>query len=232
MNKIKIKDIPISERPIERLIKYGSFSISNEELISIIIKSGTNEYNVKELSQIILNKIGKIEELKNVTINNLTNIKGMGLVKSASLIAAIELGKRVYYEKDKSNLKLNNTDIIFDYFKDIFLKEKQENFYVLFLNTKMRLITYKLLFKGTINTSLVHPREIFKEALLESAYAIIIMHNHPSGDPLPSDEDIELTNKLIEIGKIMSIPVLDHIIFGKDKYYSFYKELNNKKTSV
>jgi DNA repair protein RadC len=226
MSNIKIKDIPINERPRERLIKYGVNSLSNEDLISIILKNGCRDYNVKELSSIILNRMGDITNLRNLSINN-NDIKGLGTVKIVELLAAIELGKRVYYEKEKINIKLNNTTVIYNYFKDIFIGENQENFYAIYLNTKSMLISYKLLFRGTINMSCVHPREVFKHAVLESAYSIIIMHNHPSNDTTPSMQDEEVTYSLMELGKMMGIPVLDHIIFGKDNYYSFYEHMNN-----
>ena len=228
MNSLKIKDIIESERPRERLIAYGIDSLSNEELIAIILKSGSKKYNAKELASIILNSFKNINDLKNISINKLSKIDGIGISKSCSLLAAIELGKRVYYEKEKTNIKLNNTTKIYEYFKDIFMGLEEENFYAVYLNTKSNLISYKLLFKGTINKSIVHPREIFKWAVLESAYYIIIMHNHPSGDISPSIEDKELTISLMNIGKTMGIPVMDHIIFGKDKYYSFYENLNSK----
>ncbi len=228
MNSLKIKDIIESERPRERLIAYGIDSLSNEELIAIILKSGSKKHNAKELASIILNSFKNINDLKNISINKLSKIDGIGISKSCSLLAAIELGKRVYYEKEKTNIKLNNTAKIYEYFKDIFMGLEEENFYAVYLNTKSNLISYKLLFKGTINKSIVHPREIFKWAVLESAYYIIIMHNHPSGDISPSIEDKELTISLMNIGKTMGIPVMDHIIFGKDKYYSFYENLNSK----
>ncbi len=227
MKNIKIKDIPIYERPRERLIKYGVSNLSNEELISIIIKTGSKEHNVKELSSIILKELGSIKEFRNISINKLSGIKGIGVVKSIELLASIELGKRVYYEKEKINIKLNSSDKIYEYFKDIFIGEDQENFYAIYLNTKSMLISYKLLFKGTINMSCVHPREVFKYAVLESAYSIIIMHNHPSNDVSPSIQDEEVTQALMNLGKTMGIPVVDHIIFGNDKYYSFYEHMNS-----
>lgn len=223
---LKIKDIPKSERPRERLIKYGVENLSNEDLLSIIIKTGTKEYSVKTISQIILNELKDIKNLKNVTLNKLTNIKGIGKVKAIELLASIELGKRVFEEEKKIKIKLNNSSIIYEYFKDKLKNEKQENFYAIYLDSKSNLISYKLLFKGTLNSSCVHPREIFKYAHLESAYSIIVMHNHPSGDPTPSKEDEKTTKTLMEIGKLMSIPVVDHIIFGKDNYFSFYEYLN------
>lgn len=221
-----IKDIIKSERPRERLLQVGEKALSNEELLSIILKTGTKNISVKDLSREILNEIKEIESLKDITYNKLIKIKGIGNVKAIELLASLELGRRVYHNNIKQKIKLNNTTLIFDTFKDIFINEMQENFYAIYLNTKMELISYKLLFKGTINTSVVHPREIYKYAFLESAHSIIVLHNHPSNNTSPSKEDIELTNKLFEIGTIMGIPLLDHIIIGKDNYYSFYENMH------
>ena len=228
MSNIKIKDIPLNERPRERLIKYGVSNLSNEELLSIILKTGCKDYNVKELSNIILKELGGINNLRNISINKLINIKGMGRVKCIELLSSIELGKRVYYEKEKTNIKLNSANKIYDYFKDIYIGEEQEMFYAIYLNTKSMLINYKLLFKGTLNMSYVHPREVFKYAVMESASSIIIMHNHPSNDVTPSTQDEEVTYSLMNLGKTMGIPVVDHIIFGNDKFYSFYEQMNSK----
>ena len=224
-----IKDIIKSERPRERLLNVGASSLSNEELLSIILKTGTKNISVKDLSRTVLNEIHDITNLRDITYNKLIKIKGIGSVKAIELLASLELGKRVYYTSLKDKVKLNNSSLIFNYFKNLFINETQENFYALYLNTKMELISYKLLFKGTINTSVVHPREIFRHAFLESAYSVIVIHNHPSNNTTPSNEDIELTNKLFEIGNIMSIPLLDHIIIGKDNYYSFYENMHKKE---
>ncbi len=224
-----IKDIIKSERPRERLLNVGASSLSNEELLSIILKTGTKNISVKDLSRTVLNEIHDITNLRDITYNKLIKIKGIGSVKAIELLASLELGRRVYYTSLKDKVKLNNSSIIFNYFKNLFINETQENFYALYLNTKMELISYKLLFKGTINTSVVHPREIFRHAFLESAYSVIVIHNHPSNNTTPSNEDTELTNKLFEIGNIMSIPLLDHIIIGKDNYYSFYENMHKKE---
>lgn len=224
----RIKDIPKEERPRERFIKYGVSSLSNEELIAIILKTGTKNISVKDLSRKILNEIKDISNLKDMTYNKLIKIKGIGTVKAIEILASLELGRRVYYRNVKQKIKLNNTTLVFEHFKNLFIDETQENFYALYLNTKTELISYKLLFKGTINTSVVHPREIFKYAFLESASSIIVIHNHPSNNTTPSKEDIELTNKLFEIGNIMAIPVIDHIIIGIDNYYSFYENMHKK----
>lgn len=232
MQNINMKSIPLNERPRERLIKYGSDSLSNEELLSIILRSGTKSYGVKMLSNEILQNINDIADLKHMTLSKLTKIKGIGKVKAIELIASLELGKRVYYKNDKNNIKLNNTKKIYEYFKDLFLGETQENFYAIYLNAKSVLISYKLLFKGTLNSSCVHPREVFKHAFLESAYMIIVIHNHPSGDATPSKEDEEVTSSLMEIGKMVAIPVVDHIIFGENEYFSFYEYINKKQNNI
>lgn len=224
---MKIKDMSHSERPRERLINKGVENLSNEELLSIILKTGIKNFSVKDLSSLILSKYKNINDLRNLSINSLIKIKGIGKVKAIELIASLELGKRVYYIKSKEKVLLNSSYKVFQYFKDLFINENQENFYAIYLDTKSKLISYKLLFKGTINASTAHPREIFKNALIESAYSIIVIHNHPSGDVTPSNPDIDLTTHLFDSGNIIGIPIIDHIIIGKESYYSFYENMNN-----
>ncbi len=226
---VKIKDMASKEKPRERLLEVGVSNLSNEELLSIILKTGTKGYSVKTISSLIMSEYKYIENLKNISINKLCKIKGIGKVKAIELVASLELGRRVFYKKEKENIILNNSTLIYNYFKDIFYGETQENFYAIYLDTKNKLINYKLLFIGTINSSCVHPREIFKYAFLESAASIIVLHNHPSGDTTPSEPDIELTKHLFESGKIIGIPVLDHIIIGNDSYYSFYEYMHKNK---
>ncbi len=229
MKDVMIKDLKEEEKPRERLIKYGKESLSNEELLSIILKTGTKNYSVKTLAKLLLKEINNINDLKDITINKLMSIKGIGKVKAIEILAALELGKRVYYLKDNNDIKLNSIDKIFEYFRYMLMYEKQENFIAVYLDSKSKLISYKILFKGTLNTSCVHPREIFKYAFLESAYSIIIIHNHPSGEVNPSDQDIELTNSLFQIGSLIAIPIVDHIIIGAYKYYSFYENMHKKQ---
>lgn len=217
-----IKNIPEFERPRERFLKYGAKNLSNSELISILLNSGTKDKSVKELSNSILNNINDISELKDFTLNRLIKIKGIGKVKAITILSALELGKRVYYKKNETKIKLNNAQNVYNYMKDELIGEKQEYFYALYLDSKKNLIDKKLLFIGTINKSIVHPREIFKHAYLLSASSIICVHNHPSGDPLPSNEDCILTKNLAEIGKLQGIQIVDHIIIGNN-YYSFFE---------
>ena len=222
MSSVLIKGIPLLDRPRERLRKYGPESLSNEELLSIILKTGTKNKSVKELSNNILKKINNITELKDISIYSLNEIPGIGLVKGITLKAAIELGRRVYQKNNNSKIKLNSSDLIYDYIKNRLINEKQEHFIAIYLDTKKYLIEDKLLFIGTLNNSTVHPREIFKYAYLASASSIICVHNHPSNDVLPSKEDILFTKKIVEIGKIQGINVIDHIIVGNNNYYSFF----------
>ena len=223
-----IKEMAELEKPRERLLNNGRENLSNEEIIAIVLRTGTKEISSKMLATKILSKFKNISELRNANISNLTTIKGMGKIKSIELIAAIELGKRVYETIPNIYKKYENVNKIYEGFKDLIKDEKQENFFALYFDTKQNLIDYKLLFKGTLNVTTVHPRDIFKEAFLLNAASFIIIHNHPSGDPLPSKPDVDLTNQINTISKIMGINFLDHIIIGQDKYFSFYEESRNK----
>ena len=217
-----IKDIKKEERPRERFIKYGVESLSNEELLSIILKTGTKDRSVKSLAMDLLNSIDNISELKNITVNKLLSIKGIGVVKAIEIISSIELGRRIYIDKKVMKKRLTNPRDIYLENKYLFLDKKQEYFYCLYLNNKNELIERRLLFMGTVNKSVVHPREVFKHAYLTSASSIICMHNHPSGDVIPSKDDIMFTKALVEVGRIQSIPVLDHIIAGNEQFIEFF----------
>lgn len=223
MKSLLINEIIKSDRPRERLIKYGAKNLSNEELLSIILRTGTKNLSVKDLSRQILSDVKNISNLKNISLNRLKNIKGMGEVKAVTLFASIELGRRVYKKEKENVILLNTASKIYEFMINKLYDKKQECFYALYLDSKKKLITYKLLFKGTLNKSLVHPREIFKNAYLASASTIVCVHNHPSGDVLPSKEDLILTENLVKIGLIQGINVIDHIIVGNDNYYSFYE---------
>ena len=224
MNSVLIKDVPQEERPRERLVKYGAKSLSTDDLIAIILKTGVRDYSSKYLAGEILKMVDDVSELKNITLNKIIKINVIGAVKAIEFLAALELGRRVYDSRPlDNNLKCNSASKIFKHFKSELSGEAQECFYCLYLNSSKRLIDKKLLFKGTLNKSMIHPREIFKEAYLSSAAYIICMHNHPSGNVIPSSEDINVTKNLIQIGKLQGIPVIDHIIIGDNNYYSFYE---------
>lgn len=221
---VKIKEIPLNDRPRERLINSGSNTLSNEELLAIILDTGTKDKSAKDLAISVLSKINHISELKDINYQNLISIKGIGISKATKILSLIELSKRINAKLETlNNIKANNSKVIYEYFKDKLMDEKQEYFYCLYLNNKKRIIKNKLLYIGTINQTLIHPRDIFKEAYLLSASAIICIHNHPSGNTVPSKEDIIMTKNLKEVGLIMGINVVDHIIIGKNNYYSFFE---------
>ncbi len=212
-----IRDIPISERPRERAIREGVEVLSNIELLSIIIRTGTKNKSVYDLSREILN----LGDISNLSFNKLLSIKGIGKTKAIEIISLIEFSKRMNNKSKRNIIKIKSSKDIYNNYKDLFNNSNQEMFYCIYLNNKNIVIDKKLLFIGTINKSIVHPREIFKYAYYYSASSIICIHNHPSGDITPSIEDKRLTDALISIGKIQNIPVIDHIIIGNNNYYSF-----------
>ena len=217
---MKIKEIPKNERPVERLILNGSEFLSNEELLSILIKTGNKNYNSKELASIILRECNG--DLSCINYSMLSKLNGIGDVKSACILAGIELGKRANKKVlSINNIQITSTDIVFKYYRDIFINKKQEYFYCVFLDTNKVVIKEKFLFIGTLDYSVVHPREVFKEAVLVSASSIICVHNHPSGNVIPSKNDFEITKRLVSIGDMLGIKVIDHVIIGSEKYYSF-----------
>ncbi len=219
---VLIKDIPLNERPRERLINKGVEYLSNEDLLAILLKTGTKENSVKVLANNILKQLDDINNLKEINLERLVKIKGIGKAKACELLAAIELGKRLNKKIDNLNqIKIYSSNSIYEYYQDKLKDKLQEYFYCVYLDTKNHIIKDKLLFIGTINESLIHPREIFKEAYLLSASGIICIHNHPSANVNPSNNDIIMTKQLVEVGKILGIKVLDHIIIGKNNYYSF-----------
>ena len=223
----KFKELPDEEKPRERLKVYGVENLSNEELLMIILKSGTKKYSVKDMAFNLLKISGGMMGLKDMNLGKLLEVEGIGEVKAIELIAIIELSRRMNAPVlDKDILKCNNPSNIISYFNYLFKDKLQEEFYCLYLDNKKKYIDKLKLFVGSINYSVVHPREVFKNAYLLSASFIVCIHNHPSGDPFPSHEDIILTSKIKEIGNLHGIGLVDHIIIGKDSYYSFYENKN------
>ena len=229
---MKFKNLPEEEKPRERLYLYGANVLSNEELVMILLKTGTRKFSVKELAFELLSQSGGVRNLKNMTYHKLIQIEGIGQVKAIEILALIELSKRIQEKVTLPDiLNCASPSNIIGYFHELFMDKKQEEFYVLYLDNKKKYLDKKKLFVGSINYSIVHPREIFKNAYLISASFIICIHNHPSGDPTPSKEDINLTKSLNEIGKMHAIYLVDHLIIGKDCYFSFYENncvLNTK----
>ena len=219
---VKIKELPKEERPYEKLIFSGVEALSNEELVAILLKNGYQNISSKDLATILIKEAHGIIGLSKMNYQELNSIKGIGMSKASIILASFELAKRVEAMKvEIKHQKLNSCKMVFDYYSKKISDSKQEHFYVVYLDNAKNIIADKLLFIGTINYSVVHPREIFKEAYLLSASAIICVHNHPSGSVFPSKEDINITADLDKIGKLLGIKLIDHIIIGNNQYYSF-----------
>lgn len=217
---IKIKDVPKEERPRERLLKYGPNQLSNKELIAILLGSGTRSESVFNLATRVLMHFEGLKLLSDATIEELTTIKGIGQAKGVTILAAIELGKRMSRYKPEERFVIRSPEDGADYVMEEMRTLKQEHFVVIFLDTKNQIIHRQTIFIGSLNSSVVHPREVFREAVKRSAASIICAHNHPSGNPSPSQEDIHVTRRLAESGKIIGIELLDHLIIGNNTFVS------------
>lgn len=214
-----IKEMNDDERPRERFKKYGVEALSNTELLSILMRCGTRSKSVMELSNDLL-KLFNINDFSNINYNVLKDIKGIGEVKAMTLISAIEFGKRVLNRVDL-NKQIRCSNDVYELVKSDLENELQEKLLVIFLNTRKYVIDKKIIFIGTVNSSVVHARDVFREAVKCNAVSLILVHNHPAGSIKPSYQDMEMTNKFISIGKLMDIDVIDHLIIGKNSYYSF-----------
>ena len=222
---IRIKDLPELERPREKLEKTNINFLTNSELLSILLGSGIKGINVKKLSENILKKFGK--DILTATVLDLKEIKGIGKVKAEQIVAALELAKRIINE-DKSKIKILNSNDVFNLCKDLINKRK-EHLIVLYLDSLNQLIKKETISIGTVNSSIVHPREIFAPAYLYNATAIVIVHNHPDGDFNPSKEDREITAKLIKVEDLSGIKIIDHIIISKEGYFSLLENYNKNR---
>lgn len=218
-----IKEMTIAERPRERLKFCGAAALSDAELLAILLRTGSKDNNVLSLAQTTLNNLDGLQNLNNTSLNTLSKIKGIGEVKAITILAALELGKRLLKPVNRT-LIINNNRILYDMFKYEYLNEFQEKLIAVFLDSKKQLLTYKVIFIGTLDASTVHPREIMKEAIKNSSASIIIVHNHPSGNSIPSHQDQLFTEKMYKIGTLVGIPIIDHIIIGHNNYYSFFDQ--------
>lgn len=218
---MKIKDIPRFNRPASKLYKKGADSLDTAELLAVILGIGGKGESALELSNRLLKEynLNKFEELG---FNELTKACKGDYTKTLKILSLVELSKR-YNKLVNKGYKRNISCAkdVYDMFADEFRNYKKEVLNIILLDTKNKIISVKEISVGTLNSSLIHPREVFKEAIKESANSIILVHNHPSGDPTPSKEDIEMTEKIKEAGKIMDISILDHVIIGKDKHWSW-----------
>jgi len=218
---IKIKDLPPEERPREKLIKYGIESLSNAELLAILLGSGTKDLNVVDLSKQILTNAKGLANLSSHNLSDLKIYKGIGEAKALTLISAFELGRRAISEKERDNIKIISPEDVVNFAISLLYHKKKEVFKVIFLNRANLLIGEKTISEGGLSSLVIEPRDVFKEAITQKASAVILVHNHPSGDKEPSEKDIEITESFYEAGKILEIPVLDHLIIAGKKYFSF-----------
>jgi len=216
---MKIKDISKDNRPRERLEKHGSQVLSDAELLAVIFKTGNKQENAVVMSDRLITKYG-IDKLNELSLKELQEIRGIGPAKAMQIKALFEFNKRHNLSK-VNNLPIKTAKDVFLYASEKIADNKKEHFMILHLDTKNRIIKDEIISIGILNASVIHPREVFKSAIKESANSIILVHNHPSGDPEPSMEDRLITEKLFEAGELLSIKVVDHVIVGKEKYYSF-----------
>lgn len=225
-----MKDIPISERPQERLKKYGPDALTNAELLALIIRTGNRDESVIHLAQRILYSLCKEGEdnglsgLKNVSMDSLMRIKGVGEAKASMILAAVTLGLRMSMYSIHNKMKITSPEDVVGYVMNDMKYLKTEHFRIISLNTKKEIMYIREISHGTVNMTVVHPREVFRQAIEDGAHSIVLLHNHPSGDPQPSGEDLMLTRRLKECSEIVGISIVDHIIIGENCYYSFLKE--------
>ncbi len=228
-NSHTLNDLPLSERPRERLVLFGTEALSAQELVAIILGRGVAGEPVMLTAQKLLSTFGSLDALINASLEDLQTVKGIGLAKACQFRAILEISHRINdplhsSDKSKKSKALLKPDDVYKMIKPKFARLKKEHFVLLSFDTRNRVIGFDTISVGTLNASLVHPRELFGIAIRRHAASVIIVHNHPSGDPDPSDEDIKVTAKLVEAGKLMGIQVLDHIVVAQDSFYSFNSE--------
>lgn len=205
--------------PRERLLTQGVHALDNEELIALLLHTGSKTHDVFQLSKHVLSTLVSLKDLKTIHVQTLMRISGIKEAKATTIIAAIELGRRLMMSK-ANNVRIHQPKDVYDLLHPEIGHLQEEHVYGLYLNTKGKLIDKVMVFKGSLNHSVIHPRELFKHAIALGAAAVIFAHNHPTGDVSPSHADIQATNDLIQIGELLKIKVIDHIIIGDHAYYS------------
>ncbi|WP_339149855.1 MULTISPECIES: DNA repair protein RadC [unclassified Sutcliffiella] len=215
-----IKDYPEDQRPRERMIQDGPKSLSNHELLAILLRTGSKDESVLQLANKLLVNFEGLRLLKDASIEEIIETKGIGKVKAVQIMAAVELGRRIHRLQYEDRYVIRSPEDAANYVMEDMRFLSQEHFVCLYLNTKNQVLHQQTVFIGSLNASIVHPREVFKEAFRRSAASFICIHNHPSGDPAPSREDIDVTKRLSECGKLIGIELLDHLIIGDQKFIS------------
>lgn len=221
---MKINELADHQKPRERMLSYGARYLSHAELLAILINTGRKGSSSLDIANELLKSVDNLKELKTLSINDLNKVKGVGLYKALILKAAFELGERIHSGSVDDKIQITSPKDVADFMMGQMEHLKQEKFIVLFLNSKNIIIKKKTIFIGTLNASIVHPREIFSEAIKCASNAIIVLHNHPSGDTTPSNEDIKTTERLRECGQLLGIDLLDHVIIGDHAYLSMVEE--------
>ena len=226
----RLKDQPLSERPRERLVARGPDALTHAELIAILLRTGLKGVNVVQVGQNLLQKFGSLNALASASVDEIRKIPGIGRDKAATLVAAFALARRMEQERREESPVLDNPVTVVNFIRESNRLKNVESFQVLLLNTRKKLIRVEEISVGTLDTILVHPREVFRAAIAANAAAIVLVHNHPSGDPTPSEADIKVTRDLIRAGQLLKIEVVDHIILGRTsasraKDYASLREL-------
>ena len=226
----RLKDQPASERPRERLVARGPDALTHAELIAILLRTGLKGVNVVQVGQNLLQKFGSLNALALASVDEVRKIPGIGRDKAATLVAAFALARRMEQERREESPVLDNPETVVGFMRESNRLKNVEAFQVLLLNTRKKLIRVEDVSEGLIDTLLVHPREVFRAAIVANAAGIVLLHNHPSGDPTPSEADIKVTRDLIRAGQLLKIEVVDHVIIGRAsaeraKDYSSLREL-------
>ncbi|SDN56661.1 DNA repair protein RadC [Paenibacillus sp. yr247] len=221
---LMLREVPLEERPRERMLQYGAGALSHAELLAILLRTGTMSESVVRLAGRILSESGGLRSLVDMSKDQLTQIKGIGDAKALQILAGIELGRRLAKSTLADRVTIRSPKDIADLMSEDLRYLQKEHFVCLFLNTKNHLLAQETLSMGSLNASIVHPREVFRAAIKRSSASIVCVHNHPSGDPTPSPEDIQLTHRLVEAGSIIGIEVLDHVIIGDQRFISLKEQ--------
>ena len=218
-----IKEWPEADRPREKLLARGAPALSETELLAIILRTGdgASGHSAFDHARILLDQFGGLKGIDEAAPSELCAIKGIGPAKAAQVKACLEIGKRIGSEKWESGQPLRSAADVFHHYRKTIGRDKRESFHVVLLDNKNRKMREVKVSEGSLTASLVHPREVYNPVIRESAAGVIFVHNHPSGDPAPSAEDIDLTKRLKEVGDVMGVRVLDHVVIGHDRYFSF-----------
>ena len=217
-----IKEIPVDDRPREKMASKGATALTDAELVAILLRTGTAEKSALDIASELTTDGGLYKRLASITrLNELMNIKGLGQAKAATVLAALEIGRRIASAKPVEKIHLSCPQDVAEFLMPRLRYAVKEQFIVILLNGKNKVVGTEVISEGSLSSSVVHPREVYASALLHHAAAIMVAHNHPSGDPKPSDEDREITSLLAQSGKVLGIPLVDHIVIGDGTYYSF-----------